>query len=119
MYSIANHGSTVHRQECMIMIKVQSNCWMKMTRGHVKYRRKKVGEDIYIQQIQSHWQEQRKPVKIMEPENSNQKLIIKYPAPKARKRLGDVTKTIKKSRLEVAGKSPKARNRLGDVAETI
>ena len=36
----------------------------------------------------------------MEPENSNQKLVTKYPAPKARKR--DVAKT---NRLGVAGNS--------------
>jgi hypothetical protein len=48
---------------------------------------------------------QENPRESMEPENSNQKLITKYPAPNARKR--DVAKTATKTkyRLEVAANS--------------
>ena len=51
-YFVANHRSTIIKYESQesidIKVHVISNYWMETTKGRVKYRKKKVGDDIYI-----------------------------------------------------------------------
>jgi hypothetical protein len=104
-YCIANHRSTVHQVRVRIYRDHSTNILLDGDeRGHVKYHRnlKKVGDEIYY--IYINRKKKEKPRESTEPENSNQKLITKDPAPK-RDVSRTTTRTKTKYRLDVAGNS--------------